>query len=362
MQTVAGSHQTLTILVPVYNEEEALSHFFERMDPVIQKLRGEADLDVELLFTDNCSTDRTKEVLLEYIAERPHMHLVSFSRNVGFQRSILTGYRYATGDACVQIDVDLEDPPELILRFVEKWREGYAVVYGVRKKRHEPAWTRLLRSAFYSIIGALAEDELPRHAGDFRLIDRKVINAVCTVGDAQPYLRGIIASLGFRSVGITYDRSKRSAGESSFNIRSYFSMSIDGILQSSSRPLYLGGIVAAVSLGISLALSAYYLFAGIFADHARTGFFTLALLQLFSFSITMTCLGIMSLYIGRIYRQIRLRPISITVERYRGSGEDVALPNESNWPGTQGGMMRSECYLGGLRECRPASPTTETGA
>lgn len=186
----------------------------------------------------------------------------------------------------MQIDVDLEDPPEMILEFVEKWRQGYQVVYGVRRKHHEPAWTRLLRSAFYSIIGALAEDDLPKHAGDFRLIDRKVINAIFSVGDAQPYLRGIIASLGFRSIRITYDRSKRSAGESSFNLWSYVSMSIDGILQSSSRPLYLGGILAAASLGVSVLLGAYYLFEGIFTDQPRTGFFMLVLLQLFFFSST----------------------------------------------------------------------------
>ena len=328
-----SKRQTLTILVPVYNESLALPHLFARLDPVIKTITEDYNLDVDLLFTNNCSTDDTLDKLKQEAAVRPYLRIVSFSRNVGFQRSILSGYAYAIGDACVQIDADLEDPPEMILKFIEKWREGFQVIYGVRMKRHESIFKKWLRSAFYIFVNALSEDELPKHAGDFRLIDKRVMIAICRSGDSQPYIRGAIASFGFKSTGIEYDRSKRSAGESAFNMRSYISMSFDGILQNSLKPLHLSNLFALASLGISTILGIYFLIIALTQGPTHTGFYTIVLLQLVLFSFIMSCIGILGLYIGRIYRQVLARPLSITVEKYEGSQENIARLDEVLLPG-----------------------------
>lgn len=325
---------SLTILVPVYNEAPVLQAFFERMDPVIASL-SESKLEIELLFTDNCSTDKTFEMLTEAAKVRPYMRVLRFSRNVGFQRSILTGYASATGDACVQIDADLEDPPEMIEAFVEKWRAGYSIVYGVRKRRHEARHRALMRHVLYKIINYLSDVQVPMHAGDFRLVDRRVLDIVTSVNDAHPYLRGIIASLGFPQIGLPYDRDPRHAGTSSFSFWSYANMAIDGILQASVKPLYLAGVLAVFGLITAFVLSIYYLVSWIIVGVEEPGFLTLVLLQLIAFGLLSTCIAVLSVYVGRIYLQVLKRPISVVEHEIQASGESPkdAQVQPIYWPG-----------------------------
>lgn len=322
-------HKSLTILVPVYNEAPVLSAFFGRIEPVIARLQA-AGLEIELLFTDNCSTDDTFDILSKAAETRPYLRVLRFSRNVGFQRSILSGYAAAKGDACVQIDADLEDPPEMIEAFVEKWHEGYRVVYGVRRRRHE-AWHRILmRNLLYRAIKFLSEVQIPMHAGDFRLVDRAVLDVIVAVNDAHPYLRGIIANLGFKQIGIPYDRDKRIAGESSFNFSSYAQIAIDGILQSSVKPLYLAGFLAIIGLAISFFLAIFYLGSWLFVGVEEPGFLTLVLIQLVAFGLLSSCIAVLSVYVGRIYLQVLKRPISI-VDREIHS--PVCRDASVYWPG-----------------------------
>jgi len=329
--------KALTILIPVLNEEAVLDALFERLNPVVDRLEKEFHLDVEILFTDNRSTDDTFERLKMYGRSNPRIKVLRMACNVGFQRSIITGYAHARGDACVQIDADLEDPPEMIIDFVEKWFEGYKVVYGVRRKRHEGIIMRAIRGLLYYIIDSLSETTVPRHAGDFRLIDRRIIDVICSVNDAQPYLRGIIASLGFRQIGIPYDRAPRFAGRTSFNLFSYGSIAIDGILQSSVKPLYLSAALSLTGISLSIGLAVVYIASWIAYDTAQSGFLTIVLLQLFTFSLLLLCIGILSIYTGRIYRQVLKRPISVVDEKIIDgvmAGESMPSAEAIYWPGT----------------------------
>jgi len=276
----------ISILVPVYNEEATIDAFMKRVDSVIEQIKREFKLDVELIFTDNASEDNTYAKIQEHAVKRENIKIYRFSKNVGFQRSIISGYAFAKGAACVQIDCDLEDPPELIIDFIKKWQEGYKVVYGRRRRRSENWVLKSLRTVFYNIVNHLSEVDIPLHAGDFRLIDRRIIDIVCQVNDAEPYLRGLIANLGFEQVGVTYDRSFRVAGTSSFNLR------------------------------CSMLLATFYIVTTLNGTlHSDIqGFASLAVLSLFQFSFLLLVIGINSLYLGRVYRQVFRRPISIMDE------------------------------------------------
>lgn len=327
---MADRKTIFSILVPVYNEAETVDLFFARLDPVVEEIKKRYGFDVEVIFTDNCSEDNTFAKLLELAESRPCVKIFRFSRNVGFQRSIISGYSMTSGAACTQIDCDLEDPPELILEFIEKWRAGYKVVYGLRQSRKESWSMRAARSLFYRTVNFLSDSEMPLHAGDFRLIDRRVIDIVCQVNDAEPYLRGLIAKLGFKQIGIPYDRDARIAGRSSFSLPSYIALATEGILQSSIRPLYLSFLIAFLALIGSILLALYYLIGALTGHVEASGFSTIVILILVQFSFIMLVIGINSLYLGRIYRQVHKRPIS-NIEM--SNEQEIEKTNFTYWPG-----------------------------
>jgi glycosyltransferase involved in cell wall biosynthesis len=219
----------ISIVLPAYNEELNIRPLFARLDPILAQLSDR--FRFEFVVTDNHSTDRTFQLLKEIAASDPRVRVFRFSRNFGFQRSILTGYMQCRGVAAIQLDVDLQDPPELIAVFLDHWQAGADVVYGVRIERTEGRVITVARSVFYRLIDLLSEDKLPVDAGDFRLISRRVIDLVCAYRDANPYLRGTIATLGFEQVGVPYARSARKFGESKFPFSKLLSLALDGILQ-----------------------------------------------------------------------------------------------------------------------------------
>src|ERR1700676_2763885 len=203
----------ISIIVPVFNEEANVERLYEAVNRALAPIADRYEW--EFIFTDNCSTDDTFS-RIERIAKRDRrVRAYRLSRNFGFQRSILTGYRLARGDAAVQIDCDLQDPPELILEFVKQWEAGSKVVDGVRRSRPEAFDLHASRRLFYRLLARLSDDELPHDAGDFRLIDRSVLDLLHDYRDESPYLRGYIASLGYRQVGVPYDRAERRRGKSS---------------------------------------------------------------------------------------------------------------------------------------------------
>ena len=318
----------ISICVPVFNEEQNIAPLHQALAPIMEQLSSKYEF--ELLFTDNHSKDGTFQVLKQLADRDPRVRAIRFARNFGFQRSVLSAYLNARGDCAVQIDGDLQDPPALILEFVRKWEEGYRVVYGVRSSRKESWWMRFMRKLFYRMIDALSEDELPLDAGDFRLVDRRILDELRKFEDDQPYVRGTIAALGFDQIGIPYDRAERKYGESKFSFRELTGLAIDGILNHSVVPLrfatYLG-------LGISIATlfaSGAYIIGRLFLGKDwPPGFATIIILILGSLSLNALFLGIIGEYLSRIYRQVKRRPLTIVECEVNPAGlHSEGKPNE----------------------------------
>ena len=318
----------ISICVPVFNEEQNIAPLHQALAPIMEQLSSKYEF--ELLFTDNHSKDGTFQVLKQLADRDPRVRAIRFARNFGFQRSVLSAYLNARGDCAVQIDGDLQDPPALILEFVRKWEEGYRVVYGVRSSRKESWWMRFMRKLFYRMIDALSEDELPLDAGDFRLVDRRVLDELRKFEDDQPYVRGTIAALGFDQIGIPYDRAVRKYGESKFSFRELTGLAIDGILNHSVVPLrfatYLG-------LGISIATlfaSGAYIIGRLFLGKDwPPGFATIIILILGSLSLNALFLGIIGEYLSRIYRQVKRRPLTVVECEVNPAGlHSEAKPSE----------------------------------
>jgi polyisoprenyl-phosphate glycosyltransferase len=300
----------ISIVIPVYNEAENIPTLYARLRSVAEGLAGQ--YDCEFLFTDNHSTDDTFTILEELAATDDRIRCLRFSRNFGFQKSILTGYRAARGAAAIQIDADLQDPPELIPRFLELWEEGYAVVYGIRAHRQEGRITNAMRSAFYRLINFVSPDELPHDAGDFRLVDRRILDALSEIDDFHPYLRGLIASFGFEQTGVEYDRGARTAGASKFGFWRLMGLAMDGLLLHSVVPLRIAtGVAFALSLVMIIGIGVYTYGRLVLDQPWPTGFASLAILTMTGIILNAVFLGVIGEYLGRIYQQIKRRPLTL---------------------------------------------------
>lgn len=304
----------LSIVVPVFNEEANVQPLYDAVNRALAPLAERYTW--EFVFTDNCSTDGTFQRLEGLAARDVRVRVFRFTRNFGFQRSILTGYRLARGDAAVQIDCDLQDPPEVILDFVRLWETGYKIVYGIRQSRPEPLHIHATRRLFYRLIAWLSSDDLPLDAGDFRLVDRCVLDLLKTYRNENPYIRGYIASLGYRQLGVSYDRSKRVRGKSSFGFRGLLNLALDGIVSHSILPLRIASLVgvslsALATLGVVVYLALWLTY----KSEWPAGFATVALLILVSLAANAVFFGIIGEYLARIYRQVNPQPLTI-VERF----------------------------------------------
>ena len=321
LHTQPPSHRKrISLVVPVFNEEENVEAFYDEARRVMDSLA--ATYDYEFVFTDNHSTDRTFELLGKLAARDSRVRVLRFSRNYGYQRSILTGYQNAQGDAAIQLDCDLQDPPELIPEFLRRWESGCEVVYGVRRSRQEGWHINVLRRLFYRLIDVLSEDHLPHDSGDFRLVGRRVLDELRRLHDCHPYLRGFIATLGFTQVGLPYDRRARTRGESKFSLAALMHLAVDGILSHSIVPLRvatLGGIC--ISLLTLLACVAYLAAKLVFRFDWPAGFATTTILILASTSMNAIFLGIIGEYLGRIYQQLK-RPSHVVVEHELNSPQE----------------------------------------
>jgi glycosyltransferase involved in cell wall biosynthesis len=317
----------LSIVVPVFNEEENIEPFYEQTTAVLERLADQYDW--EFVFTDNHSTDKTFECLQALARRDKRVRAFRFTRNFGFQRSILTGYRLANGAAAIQIDCDLQDPPGLIPEFLTLWRAGYKVVYGVRKSRPEAWWLRTLRQIFYQLINALSDHPLPRNAGDFRLIDREIITLLHEYSDEQPYLRGYNATLAFKQVGIEYDRSERLRGKSGFTFGQMMNLALDGIVSHSILPLRLASLIGITVFAIAVFSAIVYVVLRLTYSAAQwpAGFATVVILILVSMAVNAIFLGILGEYVARIYRQVKRGPLTI-VERFI---EPEMMPNSERY-------------------------------
>jgi glycosyltransferase involved in cell wall biosynthesis len=310
----------ITISIPVLNEENNIDALLARLDKVA---RDNSAYDFEFLFTDNASTDNTFARLAERAADDRRIRVLRFSRNFGFQRSILTNFLNAKGAAAIELDADLQDPPELVTEFLANWRRGYKVVYGIRRHRIENPALKLGRKLHYRLIRALSEVPLPLDAGDFRLIDRVIIESLRSQIDHAPYIRGIIAAMGYPQIGIPYDRTARQAGRTKFNLAALVRMSIDGICSQSTLPIQyittFGFFTSLCSALLVMFYLVYYLAEG--SGGAR-GFTTLILVMLISMSIQTLFVGVIGEYVGRIYNNVRGGPLTIVADRIEPTESD----------------------------------------
>jgi glycosyltransferase involved in cell wall biosynthesis len=327
---MGNNKKLISIIIPVFNEEPNIEPLYAALAPILEQLK--AQYNFELLFTDNHSTDGTFEMLRRLALKDGRIRVLRFSRNFGFQRSIYTGYIHAQGDAAIQIDCDLQDPPEMMIEFLRKWEEGYQVVYGERSQRQESWHMNIIRKIFYRLIDFLSEDKLPYDAGDFRLVDRRVLDVLKQIDDYQPYLRGTIATLGFNQLGIPYSRNERKLGQSKFNMAQLFGLALDGILNHSVVPLRIATFIGlTVSASTFLGTAVYLVGKIVLRESWPPGFTTLVILILGSLSLNALFLGIIGEYLGRIYRQVKKRPLTIIESEINAVGKVPAENAVESW-------------------------------
>lgn len=311
--TSSSKVSLISIVVPVYNEEANVRRAY---DAIRRELEPLEDLSFEIVFTDNHSTDATFSLLRELAQSDSRVKVIRFARNFGFNRSILTGYRFAQGDAAIQIDCDLEDPPQLFHEFIRLWREGHDVVVGVRARREESPLRTRARSGYYRLLASISETPHEMNAGDFRLVDRSVLDQLKVIDDAQPYMRGLISELAHNQAAVPYARtSRREFGESKFPLRQLVKLALEGVFAHSTLPLKLATYIG---LGVALfttLMSAVFLLGRLLQPEKwPVGYATTTLLILFGISLNALFLGVIGEYIARIYQQVRTRP-TVIVEK-----------------------------------------------
>lgn len=302
-----NSKPTITIIAPVYNEEPVLPELYRRISAIMDAT-GES---WELLLVDDGSRDRSAEIIASLHAQDGRVKGISFSRNFGFQEAVTAGLDYALGDAVVLTDADLQDPPEVIPQMIAKWREGYDVVYGVRESREGETWFKLVTAKlFYRIIHRITSVNIPLDTGDFRLMDRRVVDALRQMRERNRFLRGMVPWVGYRQTGVYFKRAPRFAGEAKYSsFRRMFKFAMNAITSFSYLPLqlatYLGFTIAAIS---ALAIVAVILLR-MFSPHELTGQATTLVAVLFLGGVQLICLGIIGEYLGRIYDEVKGRPL-----------------------------------------------------
>lgn len=302
----------ISICIPVFNEARNLPLAIAAVEKIFNENLKKYDL--EIIVTDNASTDGTWDTVKKLANARPHIKAFRFSRNFGYQNSIFAGLTMATGDAVVELDADLEDPPNVIPQFVKKWEEGYDVAYGVRRKRYAPLPLRMMISSFYRVLNLVSDLEIPENSGDFRLMDRKVVNIMKLLPERNLYLRGLVSYLGFKQAAVIYDREPRTEGKSKFSILHYTTLAIDAITAFSKAPLRLIGVLGVGLFCMSMLLSIYYLVGRMLFGTPVAGFTTIVVLSLFLHSITFIFLGVLGEYLSRIFDDSKSRPRAIITE------------------------------------------------
>ncbi|HEV3482790.1 MAG TPA: glycosyltransferase family 2 protein [Candidatus Acidoferrales bacterium] len=303
----------LSVVVPCFNEEEVICDTNRRLAAVL----AHAPLNFEIIYVDDGSSDSTPELLRQLQESDERVRVVRFSRNFGHQIAITAGLEHASGDAVVIIDADLQDPPEVILEFVEKWMDGYDVVYGVRAEREgETAFKLWTAKVFYRCIARLSDTRIPVDTGDFRLMDRRVVNALLGMPERDRFVRGMVSWLGFSQIGISYHREARTAGTTKFSFFKMLRFAMDGIFSFSVLPLriatWIGFAASAIAiLGVVIAVVERLL-----GVHGLVkGWTSILIAVLFIGGVQLICMGIIGEYVGRTYGESKRRPLYVLRER-----------------------------------------------
>lgn len=295
----------LSIVIPVYNEEPVLDLLFAQLDLVLPTL-GET---TELILVNDGSTDRSLEVLERHAAERSGVRVLDLSRNFGHQAAISAGMDAARGRAIIVMDADLQDPPEVIARLVARFREGYDVVSAVRVRREgEPFFKRLMTFVFYRFLRAIARVDIPLDVGDFRLVSRAVADQVRSCRERNRFVRGLVAWVGFRQCSVEYVRPGRQAGTTKYPLPKLVRLALDGLASFSELPLQMATVLGLAFAGLSFAYLLFVVGRLAVGHLPPPGWTSLAFIVLFLGGVQLVCLGVLGIYLGRIYDEVRARP------------------------------------------------------
>jgi dolichol-phosphate mannosyltransferase len=299
----------ISIVVPVYKEETNIHPFLQRTEAVMTKL----GVRYEVIFALDPSPDRTEEIILEEINRNPNIKLMVFSRRFGQPAATMAGILSCTGDTSVVIDVDLQDPPELIEQMYTKLQEGYEVVYAKRRSRQgETLVKRIISHVGYTLIHKLSDVQIPRNTGDFRIMTRRVIEELRRLNESHGFLRGLVAYVGFRQAFIEYDRDERYAGVGNYNrLTGSLKIGLNGLISFSARPLFVMSIGGFILAGLSFILGAWYVLQKFIGINLTPGLSTTVLVVSFFAGVQLLGLGLIGEYVGRIYDEVKRRPMYI---------------------------------------------------
>ena len=303
----------ISVVIPCYNEEEVIAATVDRLQAMTKEIGG---YRFELIFVDDGSADKTITILQELAETVPDIRIVALARNFGHQIAVTAGIDATRGDAVVLIDADLQDPPEVIPEMIARWEEGYEVVYGTRKSRPgESAFKLTTARMFYRVINRLSEIPIPLDTGDFRLMDRTVVDVLKSMPERHRFVRGMVAWVGFRQLELPYERAKRFAGESKYPLRKMVAFALDGIISFSSKPLRI-----AMTLGVMCSLLAclgilYAIYMRIFTSIWVEGWTALMIAVLFIGGIQLIALGVIGEYLARVYTESKSRPLYVVNDR-----------------------------------------------
>lgn len=321
-------HPLLSMVIPCYNEEAVIGETLKRL----AQFRSEiTDLRLEFVFVDDGSKDQTRALLKAAAEKNPEIRIIGFARNFGHQIAVSAGVDAARGDAVVLIDADLQDPPEVVHQMIAKWREGYDVVYGVRTERPgESAFKLATARGFYRLLNKLSDVPIPLDTGDFRLMSRQVVDTLRAMPEKDRFVRGMVSWIGFKQTALPYRRAERFAGETKYPLRKMLKFATDGIMSFSSKPLQL-----AIGLGVTAAAMAllgiiYAIGMRLFTSTWVEGWTALMIAVLFIGGVQLLCVGILGEYIGRIYSEIKRRPLYIVQEYIGYQGDE--MPTHSRSP------------------------------
>lgn len=309
MAGTGASSLKLSVIVPVYKEAGNIKPFLQKMEAVLAKMR----ISYEILFCLDPSPDNTKEIIQEEINRNPNIKLILFSRRFGQPAATMAGILTCQGETCVVIDVDLQDPPELIESMYKKLDDGYEVVYARRKSRKgETLLKKVISYIGYKVINKLSDVNIPTNTGDFRIMTRRVIEELRRLNESHGFLRGLVAYVGFKQGFIEYDRDERFAGKGNYNrITGSLKIGLNGLISFGSRPLQMMSVAGAILAGFSFLLGAAYLIQKIAGINLTPGLSTTVLVVCFFSGVQLLCLGLMGEYIGRIYDEVKRRPMYI---------------------------------------------------